>query len=60
MKAMERRLDALERAENGSMLSPAVLAWLGYDVGPVEPVEPCGAIDTSNWSRELKAWLGVD
>lgn len=68
---MRRQLDRvgnLERSANGN-LPPAVKAWLGQpltaddkrqlDDGVVTKPD-CDAIDTSEWSAEMKQWLGVN
>ena len=68
MKPMERRVTYLE--QSGPLcLSPAVKAWLGWsltaaeqhalDAREVSTID-LGTIDTSTWSKELKAWLGVE
>lgn len=63
MKALAKRLDALEVGQ--SILSPKVKQWLGWSLSEPErqmldhdAVDP-DAIDTSGWSREAKAWLGI-
>lgn len=63
MKAMAKRLDALETPAGG--LPACAKAWLGWPLSDAERAEAealpaSGAIDTSMWSKEAKAWLGVD
>lgn len=68
MKALHKRLDALEVTEKPS-LSPRARQWLGLPLSSEEEVqlaEDAGvetdwdAIDTSDWSAEIKSWFGVD
>lgn len=68
MGALNRRLDALEAAKP-SDLSPIVKQWLGWPLTEAEQravddragIETdWDAIDTSDWSAEMKAWLGVN
>ena len=62
---MVKRLDALEAGR--PVLSPRVKQWLGWPLSDAErvaldddaAVEP-NTIDTTNWSTEAKAWLGID
>ena len=63
MKALAKRLDALEVGQ--SILSPKAKQWLGWSLTDAEQrtlnhdaVDP-DASDTSGWSREAKAWLGI-
>ena len=67
MKALARRLDALEVGQ--SVVSPKVKQWLGWELTEAEQAILDGdasvdadfdAIDTSNWSTEVKTWLGID
>lgn len=67
MKGLAKRLDALEVGTAG--LSPACKAWLGQPLTAAEQEaldaeRGAGAdrapIDRTGWSRELKAWLGVE
>ena len=64
MKALARRLDMLEVGQ--SILSPSVKQWLGWEPTGAERAALDGAgsreraaTDTTDWSREAKAWLGV-
>ena len=65
MKAMVKRLDALEAGR--LILSPRVKQWLGWPLSDAEraalddyaAVDP-NTIDTTNWSTEVKTWLGID
>ncbi len=68
MKALHKRLDALEVTEK-PQLSPGAKQWLGLPLTPDEEAQLAAdagvetdwdAIDTSDWSQELKTWLGVD
>lgn len=60
---LKRRIAALEG--HGPRVSSArVRAWLGLPVTDAElaaepPFEPA-TVDGSGWSKELKAWLGLD
>ena len=66
MRGLNNRVAALETG-NGSELSPAAKAWLGQPLTDGEraalatdrPVDSRD-IDTSTWSKELKAWLGIN
>lgn len=70
MNAMAKRLKALE-AVGPQNLPPDIKVWLGYPLTPAEQAQidaaaddagvdhDFDAIDTSGWSREAKAWLGV-
>ena len=65
-KAFDRRVSALERGQ-GLSLSPKAMAWLGWPLTDEEAAiasrtadSDFSATDTSNWSKELKAWLGGD
>lgn len=64
MGNLNRRLAALE-AGDGAALSPHAKAWLGLALTDAEqraaalPAD-IGHIDTRSYSRELKAWLGID
>lgn len=64
---LHNRVRALE-SRDGEPLSPRVSDWLGHNLSDGERAllfEDAGvetdwdAIDTSDWSREAKAWLGV-
>ena len=64
MKALAKQLDLLEVGQ--SILSPSVKQWLGWALTDAERAAlndgggvDLGAIGTSDWSREAKAWLGV-
>lgn len=64
MKALAKRVDLLEVGQ--SILSPRAKQWLGWELTGAERAAldgagspNLGAIDTSDWSREAKAWLGV-
>ena len=68
MSAMVRRIAALERAGHRDV-SPLVKHWLGWPLTETEQalvdedagVEPdWDAIDTSDWSPEMKRWLEMD
>jgi hypothetical protein len=64
MKALHRRLEALEGAGSGE-LHPALRRWLGMPLTEDEQreadaYEPPAVIDTSGWSTEVKEWLGVN
>lgn len=66
MHSMNRRVVALESGRSVE-LSPAVRAWLGWPVTDAERVaidrgdyDVTGEQDTSNWSKEMREWLGAD
>lgn len=65
---LRRRVNALEARTPGE-LSARVQQWLGQPVSAAELNaandsrvldKDWDAIDTSNWSEGLKAWLGVN
>lgn len=58
---LSKRISAIE-AVSSAGLSNAARRWLGLpakDDPHGEEFDPA-SIDTSTWSQELKAWLGVD
>lgn len=64
MGNLNRRLLALE-AGDGADLTPHAKAWLGLALTDAEQRVAAlpaniGDIDTRRYSRELKAWLGID
>lgn len=71
MNALVKRLKALG-AVGPQKLSPDIKVWLGYPLTPAEQaqldaaaddasVDPdFDAIDTSGWSKDMKAWLGIE
>jgi len=68
MSRLRSRVQALE-AGKGQHLSPALKAWLGWELTEAEQAlldqtagidEDFDDIDTSEWSQETKIWLGVE
>lgn len=66
MKALHKRIAALENTGPAN-ISPAVKLWLGWPVNDAElqaAHDEAGSevenIDTSEWTTEVKAWLGLD
>ncbi len=66
MRAFDRRMSVLDRGQ-GISLSPKIMAWLGWPLtDQAEAIasrtteSDFDATDTSDWSGELKTWLGVD
>ncbi len=67
MRGLSNRVATLERGRSPA-LSPAVKAWLGWPLTDAEQqvlndggdLGDTAEIDTSTWSKELKAWLGVE
>ena len=64
MRRLTNRVGALE-AYAGTALSPSAKALLGWPLTEAEQREASlpvniGNIDTRTYSRELKAWLGID
>ena len=63
MRSLMKRVEALEG--KAAVVSPAVKRWLGWPLTEAEQVAAdahdtdLSNIDTSNWSQEVKTWLGV-